>query len=507
MPTGRPRAGGRKGGPDHRGGPGPGPEPRRAPWPPREPTSSAWTCAADLDAIPYPLARPSDLDETVRLVEATGARMVAALVDVRDAAALTEAVERRGGPARTAGHRRGQRRRVHHPTVGRGDPRGVGHGHRHQPHRRVEHLRRGHPPPDRRRWRIDDPDQLGGRPEGQPFLAPYVASKHGMVGIMRMLANELASQHIRVNSIHPTGVDTPMLVGLGGLTERIEASPDTGSALPQLAAGRPGDPGDVSEAVLYLSSDESRYVTGLTMTVDAGVGGAGERMSAGARYRHLFTPLRLGPVAVPNRIVFSAHLTNYATDGLPTEQHAAYYARPGRRRGRPHHHRGALDPPAPTGPTRSSSTASIPRSSRATGASPTRCTPTTCRSSPRSTTTAARPRACTRACRCGRPARCPTRCSARCPRRSRPTRSPRSSTATPRWPATAWQAGSTASSCSARTPRSCGGSCRRPPTGGPTSTAGSLANRARLLLEIVDAVRADHRAPTGPSGCGCAATS
>jgi 2,4-dienoyl-CoA reductase (NADPH2) len=44
------------------------------------------------------------------------------------------------------------------------------------------------------------------------------------------------------------------------------------------------------------------------------------------RYRHLFTPLRLGPVVVPNRIVFSAHLTNYAEDGLPTDQHAAYYA-------------------------------------------------------------------------------------------------------------------------------------------------------------------------------------
>ena len=49
-------------------------------------------------------------------------------------------------------------------------------------------------------------------------------------------------------------------------------------------------------------------------------------MSVGGRYRHLFTPRRLGPVTVANRIVFSAHLTNYATDGLPTEQHAAYYA-------------------------------------------------------------------------------------------------------------------------------------------------------------------------------------
>src|SRR6202051_4061055 len=49
-------------------------------------------------------------------------------------------------------------------------------------------------------------------------------------------------------------------------------------------------------------------------------------MTTGTRDRHLFPPLRIGPVTVPNRIVFAAHLTNYATDGLPTEQHAAYYA-------------------------------------------------------------------------------------------------------------------------------------------------------------------------------------
>ena len=44
------------------------------------------------------------------------------------------------------------------------------------------------------------------------------------------------------------------------------------------------------------------------------------------RYKQLFTPLRLGPVTIANRIVFSAHLTNYAEDGLPSQQHAAYYA-------------------------------------------------------------------------------------------------------------------------------------------------------------------------------------
>ncbi len=50
-------------------------------------------------------------------------------------------------------------------------------------------------------------------------------------------------------------------------------------------------------------------------------------MSTGGPYRHLFTPLRVGPLTLANRVVFAAHLTNYACDGLPTEQHTAYYAR------------------------------------------------------------------------------------------------------------------------------------------------------------------------------------
>ncbi len=106
--------------------------------------------------------------------------------------------------------------------------------------------------------------------KGQPFFGPYVASKHGLVGVMRSLANELASRHIRVNSLHPTGVDTPMLNAMAGLTERIQASPDTGplflNSLPVELIGAE----DVSHAVVFLASDESRYVTGLTMTVDAG---------------------------------------------------------------------------------------------------------------------------------------------------------------------------------------------------------------------------------------------
>ncbi len=106
--------------------------------------------------------------------------------------------------------------------------------------------------------------------KGQPFLTPYVASKHGMVGIMRSLANELASKHIRVNSLHPTGVDTPMLNGMVGLTGLIDASPDVGSVFLNSLPVDLVRAEDVSNAVLFLASDEARYVTGLTMTVDAG---------------------------------------------------------------------------------------------------------------------------------------------------------------------------------------------------------------------------------------------
>jgi SDR family mycofactocin-dependent oxidoreductase len=106
--------------------------------------------------------------------------------------------------------------------------------------------------------------------KGLPFVTPYVAAKHAVVGIARSLANELARHLIRVNTVHPTGVNTPMLQGLGGLDPLISRHPDLGglfqNSLPvQLVESR-----DVSEAVLFLASDESRFVTGLEFTIDAG---------------------------------------------------------------------------------------------------------------------------------------------------------------------------------------------------------------------------------------------
>jgi SDR family mycofactocin-dependent oxidoreductase len=106
--------------------------------------------------------------------------------------------------------------------------------------------------------------------KGLPFLAPYVAAKHGVVGIARSMANELAAHKIRVNTVHPTGVDTPMLAGLGGLEPLIGRDPNLGPIFMNTLPVESVAPRDISNAVLFLASDEAQYVTGLELTVDAG---------------------------------------------------------------------------------------------------------------------------------------------------------------------------------------------------------------------------------------------
>jgi SDR family mycofactocin-dependent oxidoreductase len=107
--------------------------------------------------------------------------------------------------------------------------------------------------------------------KGQPFLLPYSAAKHGVVGIMHTLTNELAQQHIRVNTIHPTGVNTAMGTQSGGpMAERILSDFTIGSIYMNSLPVDMVEPEDISNAVLFLASDEAKYITGLTMTVDAG---------------------------------------------------------------------------------------------------------------------------------------------------------------------------------------------------------------------------------------------
>jgi SDR family mycofactocin-dependent oxidoreductase len=106
--------------------------------------------------------------------------------------------------------------------------------------------------------------------KGLPYLAPYVAAKHGVVGIARTMANELARHKIRVNTVHSTGVDTPMGTGLGGLESLIGKDPNLGPIFMNTLPVEIVQPRDISNAVLFLASDEAQYVTGLEFTVDAG---------------------------------------------------------------------------------------------------------------------------------------------------------------------------------------------------------------------------------------------
>jgi len=107
--------------------------------------------------------------------------------------------------------------------------------------------------------------------KGLPFLSPYVASKHGVVGIVKSLANELAKHHIRVNTVHPTGVPTTMLEGMGGLDALINQDPELGPLFLNAYPVETVEPMDISKAVLYLASEEARYVTGTQLSVDAGL--------------------------------------------------------------------------------------------------------------------------------------------------------------------------------------------------------------------------------------------
>jgi NAD(P)-dependent dehydrogenase (short-subunit alcohol dehydrogenase family) len=100
----------------------------------------------------------------------------------------------------------------------------------------------------------------------------YAAAKHGVVGLMRVYANLLAKQSIRVNSIHPSGVDTPMINNeftrrwLADLVAQSDSPPDMGNALPVDVL----QPDDIANAVAWLVSDQARYITGVALPVDAG---------------------------------------------------------------------------------------------------------------------------------------------------------------------------------------------------------------------------------------------
>ena len=222
-----------------------------------------------LPEVEYPLASREELDETARLVEKHGRRAITHVVDVRDAAALADAVD--DGVAQLGGLDASVAN-AGVLTVGTWDT------------------------TTSEQWRtVVDVNLIGtwntcaaalpylvdrggslinissaAGLKGTPLHTPYTASKHGVVGLSRALANELAAQNIRVNTVHPTGVETGMQpASLHALLaeSRPDLVPIFLNALPLVMA----EAIDISNAVLFLVSDESRYVTGLEFKVDAGV--------------------------------------------------------------------------------------------------------------------------------------------------------------------------------------------------------------------------------------------
>jgi SDR family mycofactocin-dependent oxidoreductase len=107
-------------------------------------------------------------------------------------------------------------------------------------------------------------------------VAPYVAAKHGVTGLMKALAVELSRFNIRVNAVHPCSVATDMVVSqssidlFAGKKDATFKEAEPGMKSLNLLDVGLIEPQDVSDAILYLVSDGARYVTGLSLTVDAG---------------------------------------------------------------------------------------------------------------------------------------------------------------------------------------------------------------------------------------------
>jgi NAD(P)-dependent dehydrogenase (short-subunit alcohol dehydrogenase family) len=100
---------------------------------------------------------------------------------------------------------------------------------------------------------------------GFPSVADYVASKHGVLGLTKTVAGDLAGSGIRVNAICPGSTDTPMMRGFIGDSDEVE------QAMTQMVPmGRLGSPEEVAEAAVWLCSDLSSFVTGTTLFVDGG---------------------------------------------------------------------------------------------------------------------------------------------------------------------------------------------------------------------------------------------
>jgi (+)-trans-carveol dehydrogenase len=226
-----------------------------------------------------PAATPDDLAETADLVKAQNKRIVTAEVDVRDYDALKAAVDsgveqlgRLDIIVANAGIGNGGATLDKTSAEDWKDMIDVNlSGVWHTVKAGVPHLLSGG-----RGGSIVLTSSVGGL-KAYPHTGHYIAAKHGVVGLMRTFAVELGQHSIRVNSVHPTNVNTPMFMNEGTMKlfrpDLQSPGPDDLAVAAQFMHVLPVgwvEAVDISNAVLFLASDEARYVTGLTLTVDAG---------------------------------------------------------------------------------------------------------------------------------------------------------------------------------------------------------------------------------------------
>jgi SDR family mycofactocin-dependent oxidoreductase len=236
--------------------------------------------AAQIDTVPFPMAGPDDLKETVRQVEALDRRIVAIQADVRDFDAVTQALE--AGVAEL-GRLDIVVANAAIANFGRADQMSEDQwrdvidvnltGVWHTTKAAVPHIRAG--------GRggsiilISSANALAARRN----VVSYVAAKHGVIGLMRTFALELGGESIRVNSIHPGNCNTDMLQNPALYALYAPELPESERTLeaikPRMLASNAlptpwVEPEDISNAVLFLASDDGRFITGVTLPIDAG---------------------------------------------------------------------------------------------------------------------------------------------------------------------------------------------------------------------------------------------
>ena len=232
-----------------------------------------------IESVGYPMASREDLDETVNLVEKTGRRIVAGRGDVRDFERLKtiaangvaelgrlDFVLANAGIAPLVGEQR-------HDIVAYVDAvdvmlNGVYYTIEATLPALLDHGDGG---------AIVITSSTAGLNSLSPTFsvrshgfAGYHAAKHGVVGLMRYYATSLAEKNIRVNSVHPTGVATPMLLNEPAAQHMVE-HPEGNSAFENLLPVELIEPADVSDAMVYLCGQSGRYITGITLPVDGGL--------------------------------------------------------------------------------------------------------------------------------------------------------------------------------------------------------------------------------------------